>query len=318
MTQGTTPTPSRPADPPLRQEQFDALREIIYSRTGIHFPDARKGVLQSRLARRLTELGLESFHQYVTYLRIAPQRSSELEEMLARVAVTQTAFFRDPSQLSAIAGELLPTLIEARRRERSLRLWCAACATGEDAYTLAILVHRALGERLPDWRIQIVGTDMSAKALAAAEEARYADDALRAVEPALRDRYFNRDGPYWRPDPLVRSLVGFSRHNLKDRPGARQFGLFDAAVCRNALIYFDAAMRSSVASMFAGQLRPDGWLVVGAAESFDGLHVPLAPCGPPGAHAYRPVQPTPPHATAPGSARPALRIAHTENPPCAS
>lgn len=316
-----TPPSSRSSDPHhpavLRQEQFDALRAIIHAHVGVHFPDAKKSLLEARLSRRLTALTLDSFDQYVQYLTIAPGREEELQEMLGRVTVSQTSFFRDPAQLAFISGELLPALIESRRCDRTLRIWSAACSTGEEVYTLAIMVHRALGERLPDWRVDVLGTDFSAKALSAAEEARFTDDAVRSVEPTVRDRYFTRDGPYWLPDPLVRSMVCFDRHNLKDRLGAKRYGVWDAIVCRNALIYFDDAMRACVAGMFAEQLRPDGWLMVGASESLDGLKAPLKRHGNPSAHTYRPA-PLPPQVTRindpalpslPPLPRPALKIA---------
>lgn len=272
----------------LRQEQFDTLRAIIYAHVGIHFPDGKKSLLESRLSRRLGELGLESFDQYTKYLTFAPQREDELQEMLSRVTVNQTSFFRDPAQLAFIRGTVLPGLIESRCAELTLRIWSAACSTGEEAYTLAVLVHQVLGERLPDWRIEILGTDVSAKAIAAATEARYTDESVRAIEPAVRERYFKQDGPFWRPDPLVSSLVSFDVHNLKDRLGAKRYGQWDAVVCRNALIYFDDAMKARVASMFADQLRPDGWLIVGASDSLGWPEVPLTAHGDGTGHAFRP------------------------------
>ncbi|HZW05525.1 MAG TPA: protein-glutamate O-methyltransferase CheR [Phycisphaerales bacterium] len=275
----------------LRQEQFDTLRAIIYAHVGIHFPDAKKALLASRLSRRVSELNLESYDQYVQYLTIAPDREQELQEMLSRVTINHTSFFRDPQQLAYLRDTALPQLIEARRRERTLRVWSAACSTGEEPYTLAILIHQALGERLPDWRIEVLGTDVSARALAAAEQARYPDDAIRAVDPVVRVRYFRQDGPFWTIDPLVRSLVSFDIHNLKDRLGAKRYGAWDAVVCRNALIYFDDAMRARVAAMFADQLKPGGWLAVGASESLQSLDVPLTADGDGPARLYRPAFP---------------------------
>lgn len=296
----------------LRQEQFDTLRAIVYAHVGIHFPDNKKSLLETRLARRVTELNLESFDQYVKYLTFAPDREAELQEMLSRVTVNQTSFFRDPAQIEFMRKTMLPSLIESRRSERSLRIWSAACSTGEEAYTLAVLVHQALGERLPDWRVEILGTDVSARAIAAAGEARYTDDSVRAVEPAVRERYFKQDGPYWRPDPLVSSLVSFDVHNLKDRLGAKRYGAWDAVVCRNAMIYFDDAMKARVAGMFAEQLRPDGWLVVGSSESLGSPEVGLTPHGDGTAHAFRPSAPPslllPTPSNQPTSIRP-LRIA---------
>ncbi|HYD00091.1 MAG TPA: CheR family methyltransferase, partial [Phycisphaerales bacterium] len=221
-------------------------------------------------------------------------------------------FFRDAEQLAYLRNTAFSQLIEARRRQRSLRIWSAACSTGEEPYTLAILLHQTLGERLPDWRIEILGTDVSARALAAAEQARYTDDAIRAVDPVVRVRYFRQDGPFWTIDPLVRSLVSFDIHNLKDRLGAKRYGAWDAIVCRNALIYFDDAMRARVAAMFADQLSPGGWLAVGASESLESLDIPLTAEGDGPARLYRPAIPASAHTaeTPAASAKPGmLRLA---------
>jgi chemotaxis protein methyltransferase CheR len=294
----------------LRQEQFDTLRAIIYAHVGIHFPDAKKSLLESRLSKRVAELNLEGFDQYVRYLTIAPEREQELQEMLSRVTVSHTSFFRDPQQLEFLRAVALPRVIDSRRHDRSLRIWSAACSTGEEAYTLAVLVHQALGERLPDWRVEILGTDVSAKSLAAAQEARYTDDSVRSIDPAVRERYFRQDGPYWRPDPLVQSLVSFDHHNLKDRLGAKRYGTWDAIVCRNALIYFDDAMKARVASMFADQLNQSGWLAVGAAESLESLNVPLAPQGDGHSRLYTPAIPSAAaHPAATGVTAKPLRLA---------
>ncbi len=289
----------------LRQEQFDALRAIIYAHVGVHFPDSRKSILESRLSRRVSELGLESFDQYVQYLTIAPQREQEVQEMLSRVTVGHTSFFRDPAQLDFLRTTALPALIESKRRDRSLRIWSAACSTGEEAYTLAVIVHQALGERLPDWRVEILGTDVSAKSLAAAQEGRYTDDSVRAIDPAVRERYFRQDGPYWRPDALVQSLVSFDNHNLKDRLGAKRYGTWDAIVCRNAMIYFDDAMKARVAAMFADQLNPGGWIALGAADALETKGLPLAARGEGAARLY---------VAAPQSTEPAPRAANAAKP----
>ncbi|MFW5652701.1 MAG: CheR family methyltransferase, partial [Planctomycetota bacterium] len=125
--------------------QFDKLRKIIYERSGIHFQDSKKYVLESRLGHRLQELDMETFDQYCTFLTIGPYRDDEFQEMFNRITINETSFFRNEPQLDVFESQVLPELLKARQGIKRLRLWSAACSSGEEPYTLAILVHRTLG-----------------------------------------------------------------------------------------------------------------------------------------------------------------------------
>lgn len=266
---------------------FGALRKIIYTRAGIHFPDNKKYVLESRLAQRLTELELESFSDYVQFLSIGPYQNDEFQEMFNRITINETSFFRNEPQLDVFERKLLPQLLEARKSSKRLRIWSSACSSGEEPFTLAMIVHRTLGLRLADWRIEILGSDISEKVLEVAQAGKYTDYAMRSTPALVKQRYFKQDGPYWEVDATIRSMVNFELLNLKDRAGARRHGTWDVIFCRNVMIYFDDAMKKQVLGTFAENLADDGVLLIGHSETIRPGDAPFAALPFPEAFAYK-------------------------------
>jgi chemotaxis protein methyltransferase CheR len=269
----------------MSDKQFSELRKIIYTRSGIHFPDTKKYVLESRLGQRLTELEIDDFDQYIQFLSVGPYQADEFQEMFNRITINETSFFRNEPQLDILEKRILPELIEARKGVKRLRLWSAACSSGEEPYTLAIMLHRTLGVRLADWRIEIMGTDISEKVLEVAQEGRYTEYSMRSTAPLVRQRYFKQDGLYYTIDPTVKSMVTFGLHNLKDRVAAKRFGQWDIIICRNVMIYFDDEMKKQLLGTFADQLADDGTLFIGHSETirpgeapFSALPIPQGFC----------------------------------------
>lgn len=257
----------------LTDAQFAKLAKIIYDRAGIHFADNKRYVLESRLAQRLVELELDDFGQYIDFLSIGPYQNDEFQEMFNRITINETSFFRNEPQLDVFEKQVLPKLIESRKAQKRLRLWSAACSTGEEPYTLAMLIHRSLGARLADWTIEIMGTDISERALEVAQEGKYTEYSMRTTPSLVRQRYFRADGPYVHVDPTIKNMVNFELHNLKDRLGAKRHGTWDVIFCRNVMIYFDDSMRSGVLKMFAEQLADDGTLFIGHSETIRGMEL---------------------------------------------
>jgi len=259
----------------MTDEQFKALRDIIYERSGINFEPQKKYVLESRLGRRLAELEMEDYDTYITFLTIGPYRDDEFQEMFNRITINETSFFRNEPQLQVFENQILPVLLERRDSSKRLRLWSAACSSGEEPFTLAILVHRTLGVRLPDWRVEILGTDISEKALSVAHEGRYSDYSMRSTPRPILDRYFKQDGRDYLIDPEIKSMVVFERHNLRDTLAAKRHGVWDVIFCRNVMIYFDQDMKQKVVNMFADQLADDGALFIGHSETLRDLDSPF-------------------------------------------
>lgn len=277
----------------MTESQFRRLGAIIHERSGIHFPASKKYVLESRLSHRLMELGIEDYDTYIACLTMGPHQWAEFQEMLDRVTINETSFFRDDRQLAVFERTVLPELLAARSGSRRLRIWSAACATGEEPYTLAILVHRALGARRPDWRVENLGTDISDKALSVGISGAYTDPAVSVAPKTVRDRYFTPEGRHWRIDETIRSMVSFDRHNLRDRLGAARHGIWDVIFCRNVLIYFDEDMRRRVVESFYDRVADDGYLFIGHSESLRGLGVPFERAHTPEGFCYRKTQATP-------------------------
>ncbi len=282
--------------PPTRlemsQAQFSQLARIIYDRSGIHFPDAKKYILESRLAHRVTELELDDFDQYIALLSMGPYQQDEFQEMFNRITINETSFFRNDAQLDVFEKRVLPELLEARARTKRMRIWSAACSTGDEPFTLAILLHRTLGVRLADWKIEILGTDISERALNVATEGNYTAYSVRTTPKMVLDRYFTTDGRNYTLKPEIRGMVSFEMHNLKDRLAAKRHGTWDVIFCRNVLIYFDDAMKKQVVNMFSEQLAEDGTLFIGHSERikdisdrFDQMPIPQGFC-------YTPVAPS--------------------------
>lgn len=269
----------------MSEAQFKRLSKIIYDRSGIHFHEAKKYILESRLSHRMHELEIGDFDQYIAYLTMGPYQMDEFQEMFNRITINETSFFRNDAQLAVFEQQILPDLLEARSGTKRLRIWSAACSTGEEPFTLAMLLHRSLGVRIADWNIEILGTDISEKALGVAQKGVYTNYALRSTPALIKDRYFKADGHNFVLSDSIRELVNFERHNLKDRLAAKRHGTWDVIFCRNVLIYFDDDMKKGVISMFANQLAKDGTLFIGHSErikelttDFEQLAIPQGFC----------------------------------------
>lgn len=271
----------------ISDSEFAALREIIYKRSGISFQESKRYVLESRLSRRLEELDMDNFDQYIAYLTMGPYQMDEFQEMFNRITINETSFFRNEPQLSVFEGKVLPELLEKRKVTKRLRIWSAACSSGEEPYTLAIQIHRTLGIRLSDWHIEILGTDISEKVLAMAQAGRYSSFSFRSMSPLLQQKYFTTSGNEWVLRDDIRSMVDFELHNLKDSMAAKRRGHWDVIFCRNVMIYFDDEMKRRCAQMFHDTLADDGYLFIGHSETLRNLNVPLQQVAIPQAFAYQ-------------------------------
>jgi chemotaxis protein methyltransferase CheR len=270
----------------LHPKQFETLRKIIYDRSGIYFPESKKYVLESRLARRLEELEFDSFDHYLMFLTVGPYQQDEFQEMFNRITINETSFFRNEPQLEVFEHHVLPRLLEARKSIRRLRIWSSASSTGEEPYTLAMQLHRSLGVRLSDWHIEILGTDISEKVLVTAQAGRYASYSMRTMNPLILKRYFTEVNGFYQIDPTIQSMVSFELLNLKDVMAAKRFGIWDVIFCRNVLIYFDDPMKTHCAKLFHSQLADDGVLFIGHSETLRNIPVNFELVPVPQAFAY--------------------------------
>ena len=274
-----------PLDPDASQqpEEMDAaqadllapLLSQVRQHSGIDFTSYRRPTILRRLQRRLVATHLSRLDDYLHYLI---QHPDEYQRLISGFLIKVTEFFRDAELFAALRDQVLPDLIaQARPRGGLLRLWSAGCATGEEAYSLAILVAEALGPELGQFSIRIFATDLDERAVAFARRGVYPATAFSGVSDELRARYFTPlDGTYEVKKP-IRGLVIFGEHDLGQRP---PFPHIDLVLCRNVLIYFTPELQQRALRLFAFALRPDGYLALGKAESISALSGYFTPAHP--------------------------------------
>jgi len=257
--------------PRLRVEQFRALRDLVNGYAGIAFQDDALYVVERRLRERVAALGLPDFEAYYQYLRFHPDAHTELERAIDLLTTNETYFFREEYQLSAFRGEVLPEIAERAGSRKRLTIWSAGCSTGEEVYTLAILV--AESGLFDGWEVRVFGSDISKRVLAVARRAVYGASSFRAMPPQYT-RWFVETSEGKLVDDRIRAMCHFGHLNLLDAGRAALLGRVDAIFCRNVLIYFDANARRKVIDSFYERLQPGGYLLLGHSESL--LHVTTA------------------------------------------
>lgn len=274
----------------MSDEEFRRVRAFVYERSGLAFEESKRFLLESRVRKRLRAAGLERVDEYLELVRSLLRGGEELLELLDELTTHETSFFRSWPQLDAFRKLVLPELVAARARkgERSLRVWSAACSSGEEPYTLAMLAAEVLGEELGRWDIRIVATDVSRSMLARARGAEYGPYSLRTAPAYFVQKYFEAPAPQvFRVRPQVARLVDVHLLNFADEAGMRAMKGFHLIFCRNALIYFDREAKRRCVEHFARALEPGGYLFVGHAESLHGLTGAFKALHFPGALAYR-------------------------------
>jgi len=252
----------------LTEQEFTLFQRLILREAGIYLSEAKRALLVGRLIRRVRELELPTFGAY--YARIAGGDAQELVRLLDAIATNETHFFREPKQFELLEGRVCSEwLVEAAagRRARRVRVWSAACSTGEEPYSIAMVLLDRLGE---DWDVEIVASDLSTKVLDRAAQAVFPMGRADEIPEHYRRRYMLRGiGPEegnCRAGKAARTPVRFERINLNDDEYPVT-GMFDAIFCRNVLIYFDPPSRVRVIERLTRRLVPGGYLFLGHAES---------------------------------------------------
>ena len=250
---------------PLSLERFRLLRDLINRRFGIFFSDDDRYLVESRLSERLIHLDLPSFDDYYHYLQYHQDGEQELEQGAEILTTNETYFFREEYQLKAFSQELLPEVHERLMNKRRLMIWSAGCSSGEEAYTIAMLVRDS--GLFHDWDVRIFGSDISARMLAKARRGVFGPSAFRATSEDLQRRHFKPTEGNLRINEDIRALCHFGRLNLLDEERIIFVGRADVVLCRNVLIYFDKRSKSRALSIIYDRLNDDGYLLLGHTES---------------------------------------------------
>jgi chemotaxis protein methyltransferase CheR len=289
--------------------ELAALRDVIRSAAGLIIDESRTDVLVSAVARRMRATGGSSAADYLDRLALD---TAELHQLLELVVVRETYFGRIPPQIEALRRVILPEMIGRRAAERRLRVWSAGCSTGEEAWTLAML----LAQLLPaGWDARVIGTDLSGQALAVAEQGRYGSRAVAQLAAEDVQRWFTAGGETYEISSQLRPLVRFVRHNLVTDPSPLPAGeRADLILCRNVTIYFDRATTRRAVDRFRDALAPDGWLMMGPSETLWRLHDGFEVVSFGEAFAYRRQEEQPPVRPARPAARRTARVEPVRRP----
>jgi len=253
----------------ITDEEFRSLREFIYGQCGIFIADNRKYLVENRLATRLRDLHLKSYAEYYNYLRFDVRKQAELTKLYEAVTTNETSFFRNPPQLDVFRKVVLQRALDKARAKgrKRLRIWTAGCSSGEEPYTLAIIIADVLGSELASWDIKITANDLSEAVLASARIGEYAEYTLRTTPPALITKYFTKREKTYTIVSALKRMISFSYLNLNDKIGLKRVEQSNIIFCRNVIIYFDDAMKKHVIGAFYDNLLPGGDLLIGHSET---------------------------------------------------
>jgi chemotaxis protein methyltransferase CheR len=265
--------------PPIASElvevsdsMFVRYAELIYARTGLRVLPQKRTLLSNRLRHRLRATGIEGFEEYYDRLRELPPQDAEWDAFMQEITTHETYLFRDPTQWDWLRSEFLPNCAASLRGGSfapSLRIWSAACSTGDEAYTIACCIASCLTD-FGKWSINIVGTDLGVGALEKAREGVFGERAMRFVPDSYKKSFFTKTKgeSVWQAKPMLKSMMNFQQHNLLDPLMARQF---DIVFLKNVLIYFDKNSKKRVLANVQRTVRPGGMLIVTAAEGVSDL-----------------------------------------------
>jgi chemotaxis protein methyltransferase CheR len=252
----------------LTSGQFEKLAGKIYSQLGLQFDEKKIYFLQKRVEKRMDALGVDDPQKYLFMLCYADPDGMEMQALANLITTNETYMFREYEQLQAFADHCLPEVLSAKESssDHTIRIWSAGCASGEEAYTLAIIM-REVFPQCQFWDVEIVATDIDQNVLNQAARARYGSRSVNEVPPEYLARHFLVNGDTYTVRPSTASLVKLAHLNLHDRAAMRAMKGFDFVFCRNVLIYFDDRSRKMVVDHFYNALNRGGFIFLGHSES---------------------------------------------------
>jgi len=270
----TTPPAAQSAADKMEMtaEVFENFRSVIYKLCGIYFTDSKKYLLEGRIVRRLISKKMRTFDEYLRYI-VSPEGKTELNELFEAITINETYFFRAPQQFDALEKTIIPELI-AQKQGQSLpvfKIWVAASSTGEEAYTIAIIILEKLKSKYPNIQFQVYASDINNAVIEQAKQGVYKEYAVRNIPKDLLAKYFKYDGMNYILSDQVKRMVRFSNINLYDAAQMRAMRGMDIVFCCNVLIYFDIPSKQQVVSYIYDALNRGGYLFIGYSESLHGV-----------------------------------------------
>lgn len=259
----------------MMAHEFKLLRRILKERSGIDLTEDKMDLVEAKIRPVLKEFDFPSI-AHLTLALMKPDNDRLRLRVAQAIAVLESYFFRDKTPFQYFTETMLPRLMERRAASRHIRIWCAASSTGQEPYSLAMLLSEEKSRKLDGWTVEIVATDFSEEALHKARKGLYSQfEVQRGLPVSKLVKFFHKSGTGWQIKPEVQGMVTFREHNLLD--DCQKLGRFDIIFCRNVLIYFDEQLKTAVLARLAGQLAMDGYLVLGAAETTTGMSSDFMP-----------------------------------------
>ncbi len=244
----------------LERVAFQKMKKMLFENVGLNCDGYRDEYLKRRFDVRLKATGAQTYGKYVIYLKKNP---AEYQLLLNDLTINYTMFMRDTEVYLYLEKNLLPKLFASN----PIRIWSAGCATGEEPYSLAILVHKILGDAAVNHQVSIFASDLDKEALAKATKGEYKKKQLSGLSDAMVDKYFTKEGETYRVRDFVRSIIRFEQHDLMKAPLRKSL---DLILCRNVMIYFAKESQQSIHMHFYNALREDGYFITGKAEMLSG------------------------------------------------
>jgi chemotaxis protein methyltransferase CheR len=257
-------------------QDYDYLSKLLKERSGLQLAGDKQYLLESRLLPIARQQNCSSIGELVTKLKSITEEPLRIRVTEA-MTINESFFFRDKTPFDRFQDTVLPTMLKARAETKRIRIWCAAASTGQEPYSLAMMI-KSKPEQFAGWKIDIVATDISNEVLEKAKGGLYSQfEVQRGLPIQLLLKYFKQDGDQWRIDQSLRDMVQYKKHNLLENFAG--LGMFDVIFCRNVLIYFDSKTKEDVLTRISRSLVRDGQLLLGAAETvvgFTDLFMPMA------------------------------------------
>lgn len=274
-TEAATTTPAVQAVPKalaMSDETFNNLRDLIYKISGIYYTTSKKYLLEGRIAKRVTARGYDSFEDYISLLK-SSNNKDELKPLYDAITINETYFFRAEQQFEAFERIIVPEIMELKQGIPApiFRIWSAASSTGEEAYTLAIIILERLKPKYPNVTFQILASDINESVIEAARSGVYKEYAVRNIPPAYLNKYFTKQANTYVLNDQVKRMVKFMNVNLYDSNQMRMITSCDVIFCCNVLIYFDIPSKQKVVSYLYNSLNKGGYLFIGYSESLHGI-----------------------------------------------